>query len=287
MYSNYLDKIKNKKEIFKMKSFGKFLYFISEIKFFNIIFNFLINLFSKKEYKKIKKTYYIRKKILIYTAVFGSYDEIPEPIYSGKNVEYFIFTDQKINVNSKWRKIDYNKYILKGNYSNIELNRFFKMYGYKYLPSSTEFSLYIDGNIQIYADPSEMIKNVGELGISIHNHYRVRCSYNEIERCIKFKKDIAEKLHSHKIYLESIGFPKNLGMFELPIILRDKRNNKLSSIMDKWWINFLNHSRRDQISFMQTLWEKNINPKNINLLGNDIYSNYIFRKLEHNKIEEK
>jgi len=65
----------------------------------------------------------LKKKFVIYTALFGDYDELSDPIEGFYDCDFICFTDQK-NINSKvWKTI----YIPETDMSPKMMNRKYKM----------------------------------------------------------------------------------------------------------------------------------------------------------------
>lgn len=44
-------------------------------------------------------------RVAVYTAQFGSYDKIIEPAFKYSNVDYYLFTDADVPINSLWKKV--------------------------------------------------------------------------------------------------------------------------------------------------------------------------------------
>ncbi|PRY82675.1 glycosyltransferase domain-containing protein [Alkalibacterium olivapovliticus] len=239
--------------------------------------------FNKYDIKEIdtSSNYFSEDRIVIYTVIFGNYDNIVEPDYVPDNCDYFIITDNNISQNSKWKKfnVELDTYSLIDK-SNIEKNRYFKMKPHE-LFSDYKYSIYVDGNIKISTDFTEFIHNMNSYGLKLHNHYRQSCVYKEINNCIKIKKDNEANLLRHMNHLKASGMPQNYGMLEAPVIVREHNNPDCVRIMEEWWKEFSKYSKRDQISLPFILWKNKIKISEVAILGKDIYSNYAFRKVKH------
>lgn len=227
---------------------------------------------------------YIAPKTAIYMALFGKYDKVLEPVIVSDNCDYYIFTDQDIDKNSIWKKVDLsyeqNKYIEK--LSAIEKNRFFKMLGYQYF-SDYKFSIYIDANMEIYGELSrfDVYANTRS-GIAMYNHPARKCIYDEAQACIimgKVRKKDA-KIQMRKYFDQ--GMPKNYGMCECNVIVRQTSNMICKKLMKEWWIEF-NKSivKRDQIVFPYILWKNGININEIGCLGENVDHDGKFRRKMH------
>jgi hypothetical protein len=263
---------------------------IKKLVYLLYINNLIPSIIKKKinyEIKEIDKNvnYFSDERIAIYTVIFGNYDEVIEPECTPDNCDFFIVTDQTLSVNSKWKiiSIDLEKYDLLSK-KNSERNRFFKMHPHL-LFSEYKFSMYIDGNISVITDPTEFIHDINLYGLSLHNHFRRKCVFNEIQLCIDSNKDAIVNLERHKEYLLSDEMPKNYGMLEASIIIREHNNVSCIKLMSEWWTEYSNFSKRDQISLPHILWKNNIEISEVSNLGNDIYSNYSFKKRKHIKLK--
>jgi hypothetical protein len=244
----------------------------------------LSKFYNKKQkyfFKKVSfnRSFITNEKIAIYKVIFGDYDAIKEPQVLPENCDFFVITDLIIPNGSMWKKIDISN-LNNITLSNNELNRYFKLHPHLFF-SSYKYSLYLDCNIELLSDPREYLASIPKSGISVHNHFRRQCVFDEIDVCINLKKDSFENLIRHRKHLISNNMPLNYGMAELPIILREHNNLQCIKIMNEWWYEFLNYSKRDQISFPYVLYKNHIKVKEVTTLGEDIYSNYSFRKYDH------
>lgn len=123
--------------------------------------------------------YFSDKRIAVYTAVFGSYDEWKEPLIHPDNIDYFIITDQRAN-GGAWKKLDAKKLLPKEAKSNTEKNRFFKMMPHLLFPEY-EYSVYVDGNVWITSDLTPLTAGLEQFPLAMHRHKNRVCVYDEID----------------------------------------------------------------------------------------------------------
>ncbi len=238
---------------------------------------------KKCRYIEKKDIQITNKRIAIYTSIFGEYDKILNPMYINDNVDYFIFTDLKVNDNMIWHKFDIsNLQSIIGKLSNQDKNRYFKMLGYQYL-KNYDYIIYIDGNLEIYGNLTKLVKYINSLsGLAMYNHPSRDCIYNEAEVC-----KILKKGNYHSIDLEINRYkdekmPRHYGMCECNVIVKDMHNAISDKILSTWWMNYINGtSKRDQISFPYTLWTMNIQIEKIGCLGENINIDPNFRRKLH------
>lgn len=219
------------------------------------------------------------KKIAVYTAIFGKYDNILEPIIKPDNIDYYIITDQNIPSNSAWKKIDNND-ALNNLKSNIEKNRYCKMFPNQFF-NNYDYSIYVDGNVLITSDLTPLIKTLDEYPISMHSHKNRNCVYDEIDACIKKNKGNKSELINHKKLLLANNVPLNFGLLEATVIARKHHDSVCKSIMNQWWNEFIKYSKRDQISLIDVIWKNNVDIKKIATMGDNIFKNNMFIIFSH------
>lgn len=224
--------------------------------------------------------YITNKKIVIYTSIFGKYDVLKEPIIKPSNVDYCIITDQAIDKNSLWKVINPKDVIPKEITSPIECNRFAKMLPHRIF-KDYDYSIYVDGNVFITSDLSVLIKTLDDFPIAMHRHKNRDCVYEEIEACIKKGKDSKERLIKHQQLLKENGVPQHGGLLEATVIARKHSDKQCITLMENWWEEFLNYSKRDQISLIDCLWKSNIDVNMVARLGDNIMNNDHFIIIPH------
>lgn len=236
----------------------------------------------KKEISK-KINYFSQEKIVIYTVIFGNYDSIQEPLFAPDNCEFIILTDMELPKNSKWKKYDMQKIasIIQG-MTSIEKNRIFKMKPQILFPEY-KYSIYIDGNIQIISDLTEMVHKIPECGVAMHWHAHRICVYDEIETVRLLKLDKKINLDKHMEHILEDGMPNNYGLLECNVIAREHNKESCKKLMEDWWKEFQIYSKRDQISFPYVLYKNGIKVKEVATLGHNVKQNYALRINSHKK----
>lgn len=238
---------------------------------------------KRKEIKNghsVKETgnYFLNERIAIYTSIYGNYDNIIEPYFIPDNCDFYIFTDQSLNrENSIWIKKSVE---FPSKLSNVEKNRYVKMNPHK-LFKDYKYSIYIDGNVQIVSDLTEYIHMLNEIGIGIHGHNLRNCVYDELKAVKKLKKISPQNAKRHEEYLRNNNMPKNYGLLQCNVIVREHHNKICKKIMNEWWEEFLKYPYRDQISLPYVLYKNNIPVYKVSTLGDNIYTNPSFRVILH------
>lgn len=217
--------------------------------------------------------YFSDCRIAVYTCVFGKYDEIQEPYCHPNNIDYYIITDLDVMESSTWKKVDLSPYqdILKG-LSPVEKNRWFKMHPHLVF-TEYPYSVYVDGNVAPVTDFTEFVNRIGDVGITMFWHSFNDCVYQEgLYNRYSVRKISTEELEKHIQYLKVNGMPEEYGMTTCNVIARKHDNKICCKLMDDWWEEFMNHCRRDQMSFPYVVWKNGIRMNQIALLGSDVWN---------------
>lgn len=193
--------------------------------------------------------------IVIYTAISNNYDGLKDPIVVSKNCDYICFTDNK-NIKSKvWKTREFAPSEL----DDVRKCREIKLRPHKYL-QEYEYSIWIDGNIELIKDVNDLIKEqklTPQIELFTFQHPVRNCIYTEAEECIKEKKDNDNLILAQiKKYFDE-GYPNNHGLVESNVILRRHNSKQLIRVMEDWWSEIVNYSRRDQLSFNYVTWKNN------------------------------
>lgn len=197
----------------------------------------------------------LSNKLVVYTAVFGSYDDLKDPIQKFEGCDFVCFTDQKDITSSIWdiRYVD-----------SVELtpalhNRYYKMFPHKIF-ADYKYSLYVDANISILSNPIDLIDKYlsKDIFFACPRHFERDCIYDEAEECIRlgraFKSDVISLINRYN----EEGFPKHFGLAENNILLRCHDTSQLDDLMSDWWECINNGPMRDQLSLMYLCWKKSV-----------------------------
>lgn len=210
-------------------------------------------------------------KMAVYTCIVGKYDMISEPLFVSPNIDYYIFTDQEISNKSIWKKIDIKQLKEFATLSPIALNRKIKMLPHIFL-QEYDYTMYIDGNIQIVTDLYPIFCNMGDSILGVHTHAGRDCAYMERYAVSILNKMSIEKMNKQLDRYSKSGFPKHYGLFQNSILVR-KNCREGNELMEDWWKEYTIDNTRDQISLPYIMWKKNIDNNKIKVLGADASRN--------------
>ena len=236
---------------------------------------------SKDIINNVAPNYFSNHRIAVYTSLFGKYDKILEPISAPDNCDFYIYTDQELNEESIWEKVDLNPFSeVLANYSNTEKNRYFKMFPDVLFPEY-EYSIYVDANILIISDLTEYVNQLGEYDIGMFRHPLYTCIYDECERCVNEKLITKDEGIKQESFLNRNNMPKDYGLLECCFIVRKHNSDICKKVMKEWWNLFINGPKRDQISFTYVLYKNKIPSCEVTLPGDALNSHRGLKRFVH------
>ncbi|MBO7719581.1 MAG: DUF616 domain-containing protein, partial [Methanosphaera sp.] len=186
------------------------------------------------------------KKMAIYTAVTGSYDEPVIPSYVNEDFDYICFTDNP-NLKSDFWDI---RLMDESNLDDVRKVRSYKILAHKYL-SEYEYSLWIDTNIELTDDITDYIhkysKNNKLLAIK---HIERDCIYDEARTCITSAKDTDVDIINSQIEgYRNDSYPEHNGLISSGVLFRNHNDPEVIRLMEDWFSQLMEGSYRDQLSF--------------------------------------
>lgn len=216
--------------------------------------------------KRVKQN--IIKELTVYTAVFDGYDSLRDMISSGQNVRYVCFTDDRTLRSDVWEII----YVDREYDDPILESRKYKMLPHLFI--NTEYSLYIDANVQFVMSPLDYVNQylMGKDMLFVPHPVR-DCIYQEMATCILLNKDFPQRLVDQVSVYSNYNCPEHSGLFYGGVIGRRHFEKEVVKFDNEWWNHFQQYSRRDQISLGYLIWK---NHAEISLANIDCYNNKWF-----------
>lgn len=240
---------------------------------------FFPGLFAYQFIIKIRK-----KRKVVYTAIFGNYDKLLDPKIISPFFDYICFTDFDIK-SDVWKIIKVSP-----EYKDATRNaRKYKILPHRYL-SDYQISIWIDGNMVIKGDLDEAVeKYLRNNNMAVYDHSVLpngegrNCIYQEAESLLEMIKKGKPKDDPHIIQKQmekyrKEGYPKDNGLISTMVIFRKHNDKAVIQVMEDWWQEVKDYSKRDQLSLNYVLWKNNFNPYYIKENSRD---NKYFKNIPH------
>lgn len=176
----------------------------------------------------------------VYTAIFGKYDDLKEPLIKNHRWKYVCFTDQNL-VSDTWeiRKVPVM------DCGPAKTARYYKIMFHKHV--ETEFSMWIDATFIINVDLTKWWKRF-EAPFTVINHPFDKCIYKDADSCLKLGRGDKNKILRQVDYYHAVGIPKNNSLISSGILMRQNETS-VKEFCTTWWKQVQNWSERDQIAY--------------------------------------
>ncbi len=233
-------------------------------------------------------------KIVIYTSIFGGYDNLPNVSFKPENCDFICFTDSDIQSNG-WNIIRVP--VL---YEDPNRNaKRYKILPHRYL-SEYDISIYMDGNFEICGNINILInKYLNDANVAFFDHNqqetydRRNCIYQEADFIINSGmlnmqrspergklnfKDNPHVIQQQMLRYKNKKYPEDAGLIVGGIILRKHNDIACINVMEEWWNEIKYYSKRDQLSFNYVAWNQNFN---FNYIPGQTRNNTFFSYRKH------
>jgi len=193
----------------------------------------------------------VNNKLVVYTALFGDYDDLIEPRENSVGCDFVCFTDQKHLKSDIWEIRLVKECDLLPNM----MNRKYKILPHLFL-TGYEWSMYVDTNIALLKNPLELAnKYLSKYDMFVPKHFARDCVYEEAKECVILGRTKYDETKKHIDNYRKDGFPEKFGLGENNILLRKHNNPKVLKIMDNWWYELNTQTKRDQLSLAYVIWK--------------------------------
>lgn len=217
----------------------------------------------------------IKGKLVVYTALFGDYDNLIDPIERFEGCDFICFTDQKDLKSEVWDI----RLIEECHLPSNMMNRYYKIMPHCFF-SDYDFSLYVDSNVSILKSPYYLKdRYLCDSSFAMPKHFLRSNIYDEAGVLLRSGRVTPKKLFKQMLYYKKDGYDGGNSLGENNILLR--RHNELGLVMELWWANINKFTQRDQLSLMYILWKTKTN---FSFLDESSRDNKFFSLKSHKKM---
>lgn len=220
-------------------------------------------------------------KICVYTCITGSYDKVNELKIKESDIDYYLFTNNKRIKSNTWNVI----YLDDKNITDHLLSRKIKILGHKII-DKYDISVYIDGNIIIKSEIKKFLKDVMDKNDKYvaFKHSERNSIAEEMEACIKYKKETKDNIEKLKKFYEKENFKDNIGLAENTIHVKKHNDPKVKETMKLWYSMVKKYSGRDQLSLMYAISKTKLK---IKWIDKSVWKNEWFENNKHKTVKLK
>ena len=216
-------------------------------------------------------------KLTVYTSIIGDYDNLRAPAPNAADdprADFVCFADEPIPAPAPFRLQPAFKPYPGDAARN---SRVAKILSHQFV--ETEYSIWMDGNLQLLARPSDLIDRwLQDADIAVLRHHYAHfddvgfdCIFKEAETCIKRRMAESEAIARQAKAYRAEGHPEHGGLYVGGFILR-RHTPTVRRLNEAWWREIVTFSARDQISLPYVLRKQGIRVSTIDgfLYGNPL-----------------
>jgi hypothetical protein len=191
------------------------------------------------------------RNIVVYTAIFNDYDVLLQPQIDQHNVDFVCFTDDPNTVRGVWEPRLVSEYDISPKLMSGKV----KLLPHQHFPEY-DYSVWVDGRMQIIGDIRDIIeRSLDKSNMAVSSHPRRDCIYKEADACVDQNRADPNAIQSQMERYRNRGFPKNYGLSETMVLIRQHNREDVVRAMETWWDEYRNGAERDQLSFEFAAWK--------------------------------
>ena len=209
------------------------------------------------------------KRVCVYSAIFGDYDPIREPVRQSLDCDYILFTDRPDMrpPESLWKVVTFDTSQLFRIHPRLRA-KYFRIMAHEFFPMMSRMNhdvglhrydhvIWVDGSVRITSPDfaSFMIGSIREHGIAMLKHPTRRCIYTEAAFSAQLPKYRYQRISEQVEHYRQQGYPENNGLMAATVSARDLRRRDLDEVFEDWWEENLAWTYQDQISLPYVLWK--------------------------------
>ncbi len=202
-------------------------------------------------------------KGVIYTAIFGDYDRLCEPEFRPERWDFVCFTDNQDLTSETWDV----RVVERPLSDSTRSARMYKVLPHRFF-AEYEVSVWVDGNILVRGDVNQLVRDhLTDCAIAIFDHRKTMwdardCLYEEARLLIEMSetgrrhKDDPGVMRRQIERYRTAGYPKHNGLISSMEMVRRHNEQEVIDLMEAWWEEIVNGSKRDQLSFNYVAWKQ-------------------------------
>ncbi len=179
-----------------------------------------------------------RESSVIYTAIFGGYDQLIDPAEPCPGARYVCFTDNPRLTSKVWQI----RYVKPTGDPLMQAKRH-KVLAHEVL--DCDLSVWIDGRVEAKAFNSVLEQFRTDLALV--KHPRRGCIYEEAEHCLRIRRGDPNKISKAIARYRKEGHPAGYGLWMGGVIIR-RHSPATNSFNLAWWREIVSGTPRDQLA---------------------------------------
>jgi len=202
---------------------------------------------------------------IVYTAIFGDYDDLRPARWPGR---FVCFSDRPLQVEG-WQTVVVPERRFSGPTREA---RMFKLLAHQWFPGVAE-SLWLDGNAELLVPPDELFAYLDGADIAMCRHPTSRTLADEAALIVQLGK-----ADPHQVQRQVARYGPGLGPVGATSWLLRRHNDATRALNEMWWSELTVHTLRDQLSLPHCLKRLGLPVRMVDV---DLYDNALVRIHRH------
>lgn len=194
----------------------------------------------------------MKDNLVVYSAMFGDYDNIQDPLIKEEGIDYILFTDNKDIKSDIWDI----KLITEKENNPITQARFYKHNPHVVL-NEYKYSLWVDANFLILGNIVNLYDKIKDNKFVVLQHCGSPKNdiISELIRIIQLRKaDFGKVGKQVQKYLDN-GLKVEQNLVETGIMFRHHMDIDVVDFQKQWYNEITSNSKRDQLSFPWVIYK--------------------------------
>lgn len=196
----------------------------------------------------------LRKRIVVYTCVFGQCKDAVAAVTPESGVDYLLFTDFGAKADG-WTTTE----VRPADASPRRASRHPKLRPDLYF--GADWSIYVDARCELKCKPSEILRSCSaDADLFVFRHRERKCIMEEAARIVetiaetpKYRSEVLAQVTTYA----RDGFPCQQGLAECGLLVR-RHCPSVSEFGAEWWDAYQRGTERDQLAFPFAAWRSKL-----------------------------
>jgi hypothetical protein len=210
-------------------------------------------------------------RVVVYTAVFGDYDDPPVVEHPDPAMDYLFFTEEAPSIlPAPWQLRMVPRTLADPQREARRLKLLPHLFVGEY-----DISVWMDANCTLLdLSAARVLDLLGDSDLAVPLHPDRACIYEESEAVLHLGLDIPHLVHGQMGRYRAMGYPAYHGLHMTMFLARRHRSVACREFSEAWWSELQSCSKRDQLSFDFVRWKS---PALVSSLSLPSEGNPVFR----------
>lgn len=213
---------------------------------------------------------FLHKKNVVYTCVTNGYDNIFDHDFISDKFDYFVISDKEPENPGIFTYLDIGEFLPEGINDPTRQNRYCKINAHKIFPQY-RYSIYADANIIFTKSIAQVIDKLPKTRLAVSSKLLDDDLYTHAIRIMNGRRDEPEIIRKQMEHYYLMGMPEHFGNYWCNVLVREHNHPVCSKIMEDWWDEIMQFTRRDQLSLPYVIWKNGYTYSDVGIIDSKFH----------------